>query len=176
MNVALTRGKYGLFVIGHGGTLGGNKLWRELMFYADRNKAYITVEEPTLNCLRSVLISNIQNNQDILSIPTPPMTSDDSHHEGEGYYKKPRFSSLDEDSSNPQRKEEIVSLIVSNEFYSFNEGRSTSNMVELNPTMLFSNLSSFDNESDRVEYEMKPTGKRTYFEYNLELEEGEEKE
>jgi hypothetical protein len=44
MNVAITRARYGLFVIGHGATLRTNELWRDLIRHADRAKMCISLK------------------------------------------------------------------------------------------------------------------------------------
>ncbi|CAM9411329.1 unnamed protein product [Chrysoparadoxa australica] len=46
MNVALTRAKYGMFVIGHAQSLRINPKWSELLDDASRAGALVTVEEP----------------------------------------------------------------------------------------------------------------------------------
>lgn len=49
MNVAITRAKYGLFVIGHGPTLRSNTLWNDFVMYAERSSSYIHIPSTICN-------------------------------------------------------------------------------------------------------------------------------
>ena len=44
MNVALTRGKFGVYIIGHAETLRGNKMWSKLISHAEETKSMVSVE------------------------------------------------------------------------------------------------------------------------------------
>ena len=45
LNVAITRARYGVFIIGHSPTLQRNELWRDLIQYSFRTKAFIHIDE-----------------------------------------------------------------------------------------------------------------------------------
>lgn len=44
MNVALTRGKFGIYIIGHADTLKGNRMWSKLICHAEKTDSLLTVE------------------------------------------------------------------------------------------------------------------------------------
>ncbi len=59
MNVALTRGKFGMFVVGHAGTLSRNRHWGDLLEHAHRCEGYVEVPDAETD-LRALLRAKVQ--------------------------------------------------------------------------------------------------------------------
>ncbi len=45
MNVAITRAKHGLFIVGKANTLTSNKLWADLIIHSQNTKSYVDIDD-----------------------------------------------------------------------------------------------------------------------------------
>lgn len=55
MNVAITRAKYGLYIIGNSRTLNSNPIWRKLIGFARKNKMYTCISDPNADLKNAIM-------------------------------------------------------------------------------------------------------------------------
>jgi superfamily I DNA and/or RNA helicase len=78
LNVAITRSRYGLFIVGSGDTLSSNRYWRYLLKYARETKAVVTVPNNNLS-IKKLLIAHQQKHSDNYPKPTASSSSSSSY-------------------------------------------------------------------------------------------------